>query len=174
LHFIHSISSKEHEMQQGTLITMETHSATTAFVLDSPFDSALIRIRRALREDNLCIAAEIDAAQRIKRSLQIDVSPCRILFMDNPLFTLEATAIDRASGVFIPLHLVVSGVGERTLIHLLSPDYVSCAELPIGIRTPVAGLQRQLLRTLKRIADRMRDPHALGDRGSRHEMEKGG
>ena len=157
------------EMQQGKLIVMENRAGTTAFVLDSPFDSALTRIRRALREDHLCIAAEINAAQRIKRALEIYVSPCRILLVDNPLFTLETTAIDRASGVFIPLHLVVSGVGDRTLVHMLSPHYVQSADFPIGVRTPVIGLQHQLLRTLTRIADRIRDTHELGDRGSDRE-----
>ena len=151
------------KMQQVDLTPVDNYAP--AFVLDTPFDSALARIRRAIRDDQLCIAAEIDTAKRVKRALQIQVSPCRLLLVDNPRFMLEATAIDRASGIFLPLHLVVSGAGSRTLVHMLSPDFVQYGDLPIGIRAPVAGLQQQLLRMLRRIADKPRHVYELADRG---------
>jgi uncharacterized protein (DUF302 family) len=145
-------------MQKGKLITMESRAATTAaFVIDSPFDSALFQIRRAIRADQLSIASEIDAARRVKRALQIYVPPCRVLLVDNPAFMLETTAIDRASGIFIPLHLVVSGAGNRTLVHALNLEHMRHSDLPIGIRAPVMDLQRQILRSLGRIAERARN-----------------
>lgn len=140
-------------------------AATTAFVINSPFNSALPRIRRAIRNDQLSIAAEIDAAQRVKRTLEIYVPPCRVLLVDNPAFMLETTAIDRASGIFIPLHLVVSGVGNCTLVHILNPEHIRNSDLPIGIRAPVLDLQRQVLRSLGRIAERARNIQELADRG---------
>ncbi len=140
-------------------------AATTAFVVDSPFDSALVQIRRAMRADQLSIAAEIDTAQRVKRTLEIYVPPCRVLLIDNPAFMLESTAIDRASGIFIPLHLVVSGAGNRTLVHLLNLEHIRHSDLPIGIRAPVLDLQRQIVRSLGRIAERARNLHELADRG---------
>jgi uncharacterized protein (DUF302 family) len=145
---------------------MESRAAsTTAFVINSPFDSALAQIRRALRNDQLSIAAEIDVAQRVKRALEIYVPPCRVLLIDNPTFMLETTAIDRASGIFIPLHLVVSGAGNRTLVHMLNLEHIRHSDLPIGIRAPVLDLQRQVLRSLGRIAERARNIHELADRG---------
>lgn len=148
---------------------MESRAATaTAFVVDSPFDSALPRIRRAIRADQLSIAAEIDAAQRVKRALEIFVPPCRVLLIDNPAFMLETTAIDRASGIFIPLHLVVSGAGNRTLVHMLNLEHIRHSDLPIGIRAPVLDLQRQILRSLARIAKRARNIDELADRGEDH------
>lgn len=145
---------------------MENRAAsTTAFVVDSPFDSALLRIRRAIRADQLSVAAEIDAAQRVKRALEIYVPPCRVLLIDNPAFMLETTAIDRASGIFIPLHLVVSGAGNRTLVHVVSPEHIRHSDLPIGIRAPVLDLQRQVFRSLATIAERARNIFELADRG---------
>ncbi len=159
LHFFRS-------KHQGNLITMENRTTTTtAFVVDSPFDSALPRIRRAIRADELCIAGEIDAAQRVRHALEIYVPPCRVLLIDNPAIMLETTAIDRASGIFIPLHLVVSGVGNRTLVHMLNLEHIRHSDLPIGIRAPVLDLQRQIFRSLGRIAERARNPHGLADRG---------
>jgi uncharacterized protein (DUF302 family) len=148
---------------------MESRAATaTAFVVDSPFNSALPRIRRAIRADQLSIAAEIDAAQRVKRALEIFVPPCRVLLIDNPAFMLETTAIDRASGIFIPLHLVVSGAGNRTLVHMLNLEHIRHSDLPIGIRAPVLDLQRQILRSLARIGERARNLDGLADRGEDH------
>ncbi len=136
---------------------MESRTAsTTAFVVDNPFDSAVSRIRRTLRADQLFVAAEIDAAQRVKRALDIYVPPCRVLLIDSAAFMLETTAIDRTSGILIPLHLVVSGAGNRTLIHMLNAEYTRHSDLPIGIRAPVLDLQRQVFRALSRIAERAR------------------
>ncbi len=78
---------------------------------------------------------------------------------------LETTAIDRASGIFIPLHLVVSGAGDRTLIHMLNLEYIRHSDLPIGVRAPALDLQRQILRSLGRIAERARNALELPDRG---------
>ncbi len=139
-------------------------NSTAAFIIQSPFDPALSRIRRALRDDQLSIAAEIDTAHRVRRALEIYVAPCRILLIDNPAFSLETTAIDRASGTLIPLHLVISGSGNRTLVHMLNLEHVRQSDLPIGIRAPVLDLQRQVLRTLGRIAERVFNEEIL-DRG---------
>ena len=135
-------------------ITTENRAATAAFILDKPFEVGLARIRQAIRAEQFCIAAEIDAAQRVKRALQIYVPECRVLLIDSPLFMLETTAIDRASGIFIPLHLVISGSGNRTLMQMLDLEHIRNSDLPIGIRAPVLDLQRQLFRVLGKIAHR--------------------
>src|SRR5262249_17273686 len=79
---------------------------------------------------------------------------CRILLVDNTLFLLEATAIDRAAAVFIPLHVVVSGKETCTLIHVPGRQPVQLTSLSIGARTALAGLQNQLLRAVGEIGDR--------------------
>jgi hypothetical protein len=152
---------------------MDSENVTTAFVLNSPFEFSLGRIRRGILEDNLCIAAEIDTTQRSRRAFQIYKSPCRILLIDSPFFVLETAAIDRASGVFLPLHLVVSGTDDGTLVHMLGPDYSHRVPFPIGIRSPLTGLQHQLWRTMGRIADSVRDPRQLGDRGKVRNIDGG-
>jgi uncharacterized protein (DUF302 family) len=152
-------------MHPGKQITMESRDAIMTLAIDYPFDSALPRIRRAILEGQLCISAEIDAAQRVKRALQIYVPPCRVLLIDNPAFLLETTAVDRASGLFLPVHLVVSGAGDRTLVYLLHLDHMRHSDLPIGVRAPVLDLQRQLVRSLRRIVDSARSSPELADRG---------
>jgi uncharacterized protein (DUF302 family) len=149
-------------MLKGNLITMESRATSTAgFIIHRPIHSALPLIRRAIRDDQLAIAGEIDSAQRVKRALEIYVPPCRILLIDNPAFTLETTAIDRSSGTLIPLHLVVSAAGNHTLVHMLNVEHIRQSNLPIGIRAPVLDLQRQVIRALARIAERIRSQDLL-------------
>ena len=138
---------------------------TVTFVLEEPFEPALKTLRRALAEEQLSIVVELDAAKRIRHALDIVVSPCRILFVENPLFMLEATAIDRSSAVFIPLHLVVSSSGARTLIHVLGPQHSQLRDFPIGVRIPLTRIQDQLLGTLGKVAERARDADERADRG---------
>lgn len=151
--------------QDNLSITEVGENSTTAFFLGSPFDSALSRIRRTIRADHLSIAAEIDAAQRVKRTLDISVPPCHVLLIDNPAFMLETTAVDRASGIFIPLHLVVSATGDHTLVYMLNPEHIRQSDLPIGIKAPVLDLQRQVIRSLTRIAERAHSGQLWAARG---------
>lgn len=135
------------------------------FVLEEGFESALKTLRRALAEDQLCVTAELDAAKRVRRALNIVVSPCRILLVENPLLMLEATAIDRSSAVLIPMHVVVSSGGARTLIHVLSTQHAQLHDFPVGARIPLARIHHQVLAVLTKVADRaFRD--GLVDRGS--------
>jgi uncharacterized protein (DUF302 family) len=138
---------------------------TLTFVLEESFESALKTLRRAFAEHQLCVTVELDAAKKIRRALNIVVSPCRILLVESPLFLLEATAIDRSSAVFLPLHVVVSGSGARTLIHVLSTQYGQLYDFPIGARIPLTRIQDQVLCALAKIADRTHGDE-LADRGS--------
>ncbi len=142
-----------------------TRRPTLTLVLEESFDSGVKTIRRALEEDQLCITAELDAAFRIRRSLDIAVSPCRILLVETPLAMLEATAIDRSSAVFIPLHVVVSANGRRTLVHLSNLRNCQAGDFPLGIRMPLMRLHVQVLCCLARIATNPRDADAPADRG---------
>jgi uncharacterized protein (DUF302 family) len=151
-------------MQPYELTSIEEDAGSAAFVLHNGFEPALARIREAIQAGGLCIAAEIDAAQRLKRALQIYVSPCRLLLIDNPLFMLQAAAINRASGVLLPLHVVVSGAGDHTVAHMLTLECIRTSELPIGIRAPLLELRREVFGILSNVADGVGGQHDIGDR----------
>lgn len=134
-------------------LTSITDAKAAAFVLNCRFGNALARICGAIRAGGLTIAAEIDTARRVKNALQIQVSPCRVLLVDNPFIMLQSASIERASGVLIPLHVVISSAGDRTIVHLLNLACIELNELPVGIRSPLVELRRELFRVLSGIAD---------------------
>lgn len=146
-------------MQREELTTIASPETTGAFfVLNTGFDAALARVRQAIQGAGLTIVAEIDSARRAKRALQLQVPPCRLLLVDNPLFMLQTATINRAAGVFLPLHVVISGAGSRTMVYLLSLAYIQQPEMPIGVRAPLVELRGELFRALSGIADAAYQP----------------
>ena len=153
------------KMGSSSLTHLAGRAPTLTFVLEESFQSALKTLRAAFAKDQLCATVELDVVKRIQRALKMAVSPCRILLVENPIFRLEATAVDRSSAKFIPLHVVVSSYGASTLIHVLSLGYSQVGDSPVGVRIPLARIQDQVLGTLRKVADRTRDADELADRG---------
>ena len=161
-------------MDNSSVTHIAGRAPTLTFVLEEPFESALTTLRRAFAQNQLCVAVELDAAKRIRRALSITVSPCRILFVENPLVMLEATAVDRSSAVFIPLHIVVSGGGRSTLVHVLRFDRSQLFDFPIGLRAALMSMQDHVLRTLGKLTDQTRGVNDPADRGEGHAQQVDG
>src|SRR5437868_7645194 len=158
-----SVACTVGEMGNSSLMHLDGRAPTLTFVLEESFESALRTLRRVFAEDQLCVTVELDAAKRIRRALNMAVSPCRILLVENSIFMFEATTIDPTSAVFIPLHVVVSSNGASTLIHVLSADYSQPRDSPVGVRIRLAQIHDQVLDTLRKVADRTRDVDDLAD-----------
>jgi uncharacterized protein (DUF302 family) len=138
---------------ENTLAHIAYGATTLTFVIEDEFEQALKKLRQVLGENRLDVIVELDAAKRVRTAFNINVSPCKVLLVDNLMFLLEVTAIDRAAAVFIPFHVVVSGSGVRTLVHVLNRHSIQLAGLSIGARTALIRLEGQLLRAVSTIGD---------------------
>ena len=136
-----------------------TTEATVMFVVPETFERALRSIRRALTGESISIAMEMDVSGRIKRRLGVDLGPCRILCVYNPLLLLQAMALDRSIVAFLPLHVAVSADGQRTVVHLLSQSGIHGCGSPLGAKGVVSKLQAGLSRALEKIAVRQELGH---------------
>ena len=124
---------------------MNTLSVGQTYLIDAHFDKAIRLIRSALERQELSIAAELEVHGRGDSSRWKKAGLSRLLLVDSPLLLFEALALDKAAGVFLPLHVLVSSDGEQT--------HVSCVELPdlFEVRVP-AGSSRPLSVLRNRIA----------------------
>jgi uncharacterized protein (DUF302 family) len=127
---------------------------TVTLVVPQPLNEALKSIRRALAEEGLDIATELDLAGRIRKALRIDLPPFRVLCVDCPVALLEALALDRSAAVLIPLHLVVAGQDGTTLVHLLSPSAALYSGIPVTARAAVSKLQATVTQALESVSNR--------------------
>lgn len=64
----------------------------------------------------------------------------RVLLVDCPLLDFEALALDRASAVFFPVHILVSPFGERTRVSVVDPAGLFSARFPVGMAEPMERL----------------------------------
>ena len=127
---------------------------TATLVIRQPLNEALRLIRRALTKEGLEVAADLDLAGRVRRSLRIDIPPCRVLYVDCPVALLEALTFDRSAAVLLPLHLVVAGQDGSTLIYFLNPAAALYSGLPVTARAAVSKLQSRVAQAVGDISIR--------------------
>ncbi len=131
---------------------MQAVSTFESFVIEDQFDRALKTIRSELTATDLNIVAEFDTAEVINGNPSR--RPCRILLVDNPLLVFEALALDRAAAVFLPLHVVISGAGDRTEVSIANPTHLLDARFPAGAADPVDRLVGRIELALQSASER--------------------
>jgi hypothetical protein len=92
---------------------MAEEQATSTYLIAEPFERAVKIVRRALSGANLKLTGELNLSGRIQKHLLIDTAPCLLLFAS------PAAPVDLSHASLTPLHIVVSGKGSQTEIHVL-------------------------------------------------------
>ncbi|HSW51540.1 MAG TPA: DUF302 domain-containing protein [Bryobacteraceae bacterium] len=138
----------------GMIRYADSEPTANRYVIPEPFERALRLLRESLAKEGLAVPMELDLSGRMRKELGIALAPCRVLCVDSPMATVQAMAIDSACAVFLPLHLVVSGRGPQTLVHLASAAALRSMDLPAGVKAPIRNLQTRLSLLLQRIGGR--------------------
>ena len=133
---------------------MNHEAERLTFVVPEQFHKGLKLVRRTLEEEGLKIHHEMDVSAKLRRELGTGLAQCRVLYVDSPFSTLEAMLADRSAGVFLPLHIVVSGRNGYTLVHLLNPVSIHDSSLAVGAKAPLSRLLTQLVQMMERIGMR--------------------
>jgi uncharacterized protein (DUF302 family) len=118
-------------------------------VIEEAFDKALKLVREALTQGDLEIAGEMDMPTTRPGESRKRPARCRVLLVDCPLLVFEGLALDRAAGVYFPLHVLLSSDGVRTRVTTVKPSGVFDARLPAGAAEPLERLEAQVARALE-------------------------
>jgi hypothetical protein len=118
-------------------------------VIEEAFDKALKLVREALTQGDLEIAGEMDMPATWPGESRKRPARCRVLLVDCPLLVFEGLALDRAAGVYFPLHVLLASDGVRTHVTTLKPSGVFDARLPAGAAAPLERLEAQVARALE-------------------------
>lgn len=82
--------------------------------LDLDFDQAIQRVTEALKAEGFGIISTIDVQDTLKKKIDVDFRPYRILGACNPRLAYEALSIEDKVGTMLPCNVVVQALDDGT------------------------------------------------------------
>jgi uncharacterized protein (DUF302 family) len=111
---------------------MTYHFSTTLHI---PFTAAINRVTEELQKEGFGILTEIDVQQTLKKKLDVDFRPYRILGACNPPFAYQALQVEDKIGTMLPCNVIVQEIGDGE-IEVSAVDPVASM---IAIENPTLG-----------------------------------
>jgi uncharacterized protein (DUF302 family) len=120
---------------------MSTYSYTRTVAL--PMDEAEARVREALHEEGFGVLTEIDVQATLKKKLDVDFRPYKILGACNPSAAHRALQAEPLIGTMLPCNVILQDAGD--------------GQTEIAAVDPVASMSAVENDALGEIAEEIRD-----------------
>ena len=118
--------------------------------VDLPFEETVARITEELKKEGFGILTEIDMQATLKKKLDVDMHPYKILGACNPPFAYKAVQTESHIGLLLPCNVIVQDAGAgKTEVAAIDP-VVSMSRVENPALEPVA---REVRAKLQRAID---------------------
>jgi uncharacterized protein (DUF302 family) len=112
------------------------------------FEQAVAAVTQALAKEGFGVLTEIDVQATLKKKLNLERPPYKILGACNPQFAAKALEAEPQIGALLPCNVVVREEGGKTIVEFMDPDAVlKLVERP-EIGTIAAEVRTRLQRVM--------------------------
>ncbi|MCL4272147.1 MAG: DUF302 domain-containing protein [Anaerolineales bacterium] len=113
------------------------------------FEDAIAKVTEELKKEGFGILTEIDMAGTMKKKLDVDIRPYKILGACNPPFAYKALQAESHIGIYLPCNVIVQDVGDgKTEVAAVDPLVaMSQVENP-ALETVAKDVQAKLQRVI--------------------------
>ncbi len=91
-------------------------------IVKMSFEEAVGRVTEELKKEGFGVLTEIDMQATMKKKLDVDLRPYKILGACNPPFAYKALQAERNIGLYLPCNVVVQDAGNgKTEVAAIDP-----------------------------------------------------
>lgn len=121
-------------------------------VLDDPFEEAVEKVTRELKEEGFGILTEIDVKETFKKKLDVDFRKYRILGACNPQMAYKAISAESKIGTMLPCNVIVQETEDgKTEVSAVDP----VASMASVENDNLGGIAKDVRSKLKTVIDRL-------------------
>jgi uncharacterized protein (DUF302 family) len=116
------------------------------------FDDAIVRVTEELKKEGFGVLTEVDIQATLKKKLDVDFRPYKILGACNPPFAYKALQAEHNIGLLLPCNVIVQDAGNgKTEIAAIDP-LVSMSKVENPALEPVAAeIKAKLQRVIQNV-----------------------
>jgi uncharacterized protein (DUF302 family) len=123
-----------------------------ARTVDLPFDAAVGRVTEELKKEGFGVLTEIDVRETLKKKLNVDFRPYRILGACNPPFAYQALQAEDKIGTMLPCNVIVQELGDGG-VEIAAIDPIASMQ---AVDNPALGaIAGQVQAKLRRVIDNL-------------------
>lgn len=123
---------------------------TYAKTLDLPLDEAEAKVTDALKDEGFGVLTEIDVKATLKKKLDVDFRPYKILGACNPHFAHQALQAEPHIGVMLPCNVILQDTGDgRTEVAAVDP----IASMEAVDNVALTSIATEVRSALRRVVD---------------------
>lgn len=120
--------------------------------LDLSLDDAVARVTDELKKEGFGVLTEIDMQATLKKKIDVDIRPYKILGACNPPFAHKALQAESHIGIFLPCNVIVQDAGNgKTEVAAVDPLVAMSRVDNPGLEPVAAEVQAKLQRVISNL-----------------------
>lgn len=120
-------------------------------IVDDTLDGAVAKAKAALQEEGFGVLTEIDVAATLKKKLNVDFRPYRILGACHPQSAYAALQAEDKIGLMLPCNVIVQEVEGGVEVAAIDPIASMAAVENEGLGEVAATVQQKLRNVIEHI-----------------------